>query len=100
MRKEDLNMIKLKKKINIKKKNEVKVIILKSILQNRKITPVYQTYASYILNKRKLIAYKFKHICLKNNKNSSVNNSFYVSKYVLKNYLTYGKAQNCKLNSW
>lgn len=100
MRKEDLNMIKLKKKINFKKKNELKRTILKSIIQNRKVSCVYQSYANFLICKQKNNFYKFKHICLKNNKSSSVSNRFYLSKYVIKNYLTFNKAQNCKLNSW
>lgn len=100
MRKEDINIIKIKKKINLKKKHELKFLLLKSILQNRKIKPVYKTYASYLIGKNKNNFYKFKNICLKNNKYSSVSNSLYVSKYVTKQYLTFNKVQNCKINSW
>lgn len=100
MRKEDINMIKIKKKINWRKKNEVKRKILTSISKNRNIAPIYQNYAAYTIGKQKNNFYKFKHICLKNNKYSSVSNRFYVCKYVIKNYLTYNKAQNCRINSW
>lgn len=44
--------------------------------------------------------YKFKHICLKNNKSSAVYNNTYLSKYALKNSLLDGSAQNIKINSW
>jgi len=96
----DVNILKLKKKINYKKKNEVKTMILRSIVQNRKISPTYQKYASYILSKGNITNYKFKHMCLKNNKRSSVYNSFYLSKYAIKNYLLDNKLQNIKINSW
>jgi len=60
----------------------------------------YTNYGTFLLSKKNINSLKFKHLCLKNNKYSSVNNSFYVSKYVLKDLLTNNKAQNCKVNSW
>jgi len=96
----DINILKLKKKTNYKKKNEVKTMILKSIVHNRKISSTYQRYAAYTLSKKNITNYKFKHMCLKNNKRSSVYNSFYLSKYAIKNYLLDNKLQNIRLNSW
>lgn len=100
MRKEDINMLKLKKKNIYRKNNEVKTLILKSVVQNNKLAPVYKNYAFYILSKRIKNMYKFKHICLKNNKSSSVYNNTYLSKYALKALLINGSAQNLKINSW
>jgi len=100
MRKEDINILKLKLKNNYIKKNEVKTYILKSIVQNRKLPPIYQNYASMLLARRSIKMYKFKHICLKNNKASSVYNSFYLSKYALKESMYDNKTQALRINSW
>lgn len=99
MKKEDINILKLKKKTYYKKKNELKFQLLKSILKNQKIPQIYQNYAFYLLSKRKINFFKFKHICLTNNKASSVENSTYVSKYALKNLLLSNKSQNIRINS-
>jgi hypothetical protein len=100
MRKEDINMLKLKKKNIYKKNQEVKSLILKSIVQNSKLHPAYKNYAFFMLAKRKKNFYKFKHICLKNNKSASVYNSMYLSKYAIKELMINGSAQNLKINSW
>lgn len=95
-----INLLKLKLKNEYKKKQEIKTQILKSIVQNKKIKPAYRAYASLVLQKRKKSAYKFKHVCLKNNRSSSVHNNFYLSRFVLKNLALRNKLQNVKLNSW
>lgn len=96
----DINILKLRLKNEYQKKQEIKTQILKSIVQNKKIKPIYRAYAHIILQRRKINAYKFKHICLKNNRNSSVYNNFYLSRFVLKNLALSNKLQNVKLNSW
>lgn len=100
MKKEDINILKIKKKLIYLKKNEVKTILLKSIIQNNKIPNIYKSYAQSVIGTRKLSCLRFKHICLKNNKSSSVYNSVYLSKYGFKNLLLNATAQNIKLNSW
>ena len=65
MSNEDINLIKLKIKLDYQKKQELKSQILKSIVQNKKVIPTYRLYAFFLLKKRKNINYKFKHICLK-----------------------------------
>jgi hypothetical protein len=92
-------MIKVKKKKNTQKNNEIKNIILKSLSQNMQINLLYRNYARFLLDKKKNNYYRFKHLCLKNNRYSSINNTFYISKYVIKNYITNNKAQNCRINS-
>lgn len=99
MKKEDINILKIKKKLIYLKKNEVKTILLKSIIQNNKIPNIYKSYAQSVIGTRKLSCLRFKHICLKNNKSSSVYNSVYLSKYGFKNLLLNTTAQNIKLNS-
>jgi len=100
MKKEDINIILLKKKNMFLKRSEIKKILLKSIIHNQKIPHIYKNYAMYMLSKKGVSFMKFKHLCLLNNKNSSVSNHFYLSRYPLKNLLTSGKAQNIKINSW
>jgi len=99
MRKEDINLLKLKKKLIYKKKNEIKSILLKSIEQNNKIPPVYKSLASYKLLTRKILNYKFKHVCLVNNKSSSVYNTTFTSKFHFKNLMIQNKSQNLRINS-
>lgn len=99
MRKEDINILKLKKKNNWSLKNEIKLKLLKGITCNQNIKKIYRNFAFYKLS-QKSINRKFKHICLKNNKTSSINNNFYVSKYQVKFMLSSNKAQNITLNSW
>jgi len=100
MRREDIKLLKLKKKLIYLKKNEIKTNLLKSIIQNNKVLNIYKSYAGLLLNKRKINMYKFKHVCLKNHKNSSVNNNSFLSKYGVKNLLKNNKMQNIKINSW
>jgi len=100
MKTSELNILKLKQKLTYQKKNEIKYKILKSIIQCNKITPIYQNYARLLLSKRKISFLKFKHICLKNNRGSSVYNDFFLSKYCIKNLMLKNTAQNIKLNSW
>ena len=100
MKTAELKILKLKQKLLYQKKNEIKYKILKSVLQCNKIIPVYQNYAKLLLSKRKINFLKFKHICLKNNRGSSVYNSFFLSKYCIKNLMLDNKAQNIKINSW
>jgi len=96
----ELNLIKLKTKNNYKKRQEIKTQILKSITQNKKIKPIYRSYASIMLQKRVLTKYKFKHVCLKNNRHASVLNKFYISRHFLKNLALENRLQNVKLNNW
>ena len=100
MQKKDINIIKIKKKISFQKYNEIKNNILKSLIQNKQTHITCRNYSSFLLGKRKNSFYKFKHLCIKNNRYSSVNNTFYTCKYVIKDYITFNKAQNCRINSW
>ena len=90
----------MKKKLNYMKKQEIKVQILKSIVRNKKISPNLRIYANKLLEKRNLAKYKYKHICLKNNKRSSVSNKFFFSKYVIKKCAISNDLQNVKIDSW
>ena len=100
MSNEDINLIKLKIKLDYQKKQELKSQILKSIVQNKKVVPTYRLYAFFLLKKRKNINYKFKHICLKTGKSSSIYNKFFLSRFVLKNLALENKLQNLKIDSW
>ena len=100
MKNEDLNIIIIKKKLNYIKKQEIKVQILKSIVRNKKLNPSLRIYSSKLLEKRNLSLYKYKHICLKQNKKSSVSNKFFFSKFAVKKYSIFNNLQNLKIDSW
>ena len=100
MNKEELNIIKIKIKLSYIKKQEIKTQIIKSIFKSKKITPTTRVYAHYLLNKRKINKYKYKHICLKNKKKASVFNKLFLSKYSIKNLIIENKIQNLKLDTW
>ncbi len=99
MKTSELKILKLKQKLFYQKKNEIKTKILKSITQCNKIEPIYQNYANQLLSKRKINFYKIKHICLKTNRGSGVYNSFFLSKFSIKNLMLDNKVQNIKLKS-
>ena len=100
MKNEDIRLIIIKKKFNYIKKQEIKVQILKSIVRNKKVNPSLRIYANKLLEKRDLTKYKYKHICLKNNKRSSVSNKFFLSKFAIKKYSISNDLQNVKVDSW
>lgn len=100
MKNEDLNIIIIKKKLCYIKKQEIKVQILKSIVRNKKLSPVLRIYSNKLLEKRNLSLYQYKHICLKHNKNSSVSNKFFFSKFAIKKYAMFNNLQNVKIDSW
>ncbi len=100
MKNEDIRIILIKKKLNYLKKQEIKVQILKSIVRNKKISPYLRIYSNKLLEKRNLTKYKYKHICLKNNKRSSVSNKFFFSKYAIKKCTILNDLQNVKIDSW
>jgi len=98
MRKEDINILKLKKKNNLTKKNEIKISLLRGLVNNRCLPKTYRNFAFYKLS-LKVLPRKFHHVCLKHNKAAAVNNKFYVSKYRLKRLISSNKAQNISINS-
>jgi len=100
MKNEDIRIILIKKKLNYLKNQEIKVQILKSIVRNKKIKPDLRIYSNKLLEKRNLSKYKSKHICLTNNKRSSVSNKFFFSKYGVKKCAILNDLQNVKIDSW
>ena len=100
MKNEDIRIIIIKKKLNYLKKQEIKTQILKSIVRNKKISPDLRVYSNKLLEKRNLSKNKLKHICLKNNKRSSVSNKFFFSKYLIKKCAISNDLQNVKIDSW
>jgi len=96
----DINILKLKLKLDYIKKQEIKLQLLKSIIQNKKIKLSIRYYAKILFMKRKNNFFKFKHICLKNNRNAAVFNNFYFSRHIIKDFAIENKLQNIKINSW
>lgn len=100
-----------KKKFNILKEkirnknfmiNELKIIILKSILKNKKIKLSLKHYIYIYLKKlpyHSKISYQ-KSVCFKTGKYKSIISSFSLSRHTTKSYLNNLKLDNIKKISW
>jgi len=99
MNKSFINYLKLKIKKKLFLKNEIKIKILKSIIQNQKNKPLKIQYAYYSLINMSTIFNKMKNTCLLTGRNASVSNNFYLSRHSLKKLLNQNKLQNIKINS-
>lgn len=84
-------------------KNELKKIVLKSIIQNNNIKPSYRALALKKISKFKKIAFISKqnnNICLKTGRYKGVLKLTQVSRHSLKNLAIFGSLQNFKTKSW
>jgi len=94
------------KKNNLKikkyKKNEIKFIILKSIIQNKNIKPIIRSNAFYKISRLKYIYLisKQKNVCLYSGKLKSVFNKFKMSRHFIKKFSYNNSLQNNKLINW
>jgi ribosomal protein S14 len=105
-------MIYTNKLINIKKnstkkkkflKKELKIIILKSLIQNNNLKPITRSNAFYKLSRLKYIYSKSKqnnNICLYSGKIKSVFNKFKMSRHFIKKFCSDNSLQNNKLINW
>lgn len=104
-------MIFTTKKINIKKnkiktkkflKNELKKIILKSLIQNKNIKPITRANANYKLSHIKYIFSKSKqnNVCLYSGKIKSVFDKYKMSRHFIKKFYSENNLQNNKLINW
>ena len=100
MKSEILNFIKIKIKKKKFIKNELKLKVLKSIFQNKKIIPNKRLFAFFLILKNNNKINKQKDICLLTSKNSGLNNNFGISRNCVKKLLNNNKLQNVKLNSF
>jgi len=95
------------KKNNIKKKKflkkELKIIILKSIIQNNNIKPIIRSSAFYKLSRLKYTHSKSKqnnNLCLYSGKIKSTFNKFKMSRHFIKKFCSNNALQNNKLVNW
>lgn len=106
MRKIKTNKIKIYKNLFLKKKfikNEIKKIILKSILQNKSIKPLVRANANYFLSKikNKYNSSKQKNnICLKTGRIKGIFSKLNLSRHFSKKLLISNNLQNININSW
>jgi len=106
MRKTKTNKIKIYKNLYLKKKfikNEIKKIILKSILQNKSIKPIIRANANYFLSKLKNrynLSKQKNNICLKTGRIKGIFNNLNLSRHFSKKLLINNSLQNININSW
>jgi len=84
-------------------KNEIKKIILKSIIQNLNIKPIKRALAlkklSYI-NSKAYLSRQNNNICLKTGRNKGVLRLTNLSRHIMKQLSFSGNLQNIKIKSW
>ena len=90
--------IKVKKKKFIK--NELKLNILKSIFQNKKVIQSKRLFSFFLILKNNNKINKQKDICLLTSKSSGLYNNFGISRNCIKKLLNNNKIQNVKINSY
>ena len=99
------------KKINIKKniikkkkflKNEIKKIILKSIIQNKNIKPLIRSNAFYKLSQLKYnyLISKQNNVCLYSGKIKSIFKKYNMSRHFIKKFGVLNTLQNVKIINW
>lgn len=98
-------MLKIQKEIFLKRnfiKYEIKKIILKSIIQNTNIKPIYRANALYKLSK--LIKFlgiaKHNNICLKSGRSKSVYKLTNFSRHYMRTLFIQNNLQNIKISKW
>ena len=92
------NLLKKKKYL----KNEIKKIILKSIIQNKNLKPITRSLAFYKLSQLPLKASISKqyNICLLTGRSKSVYKITNLSRHTMKKLSINGNLQNIKIASW
>jgi ribosomal protein S14 len=106
MRKIKTNKIKIYKNLYLKKKyikNEIKKIVLKSILQNKSIKPIIRANAGYFLSKiknRYNLSKQKNNICLKTGRFKGIFSKLNLSRHFSKKLLISNNLQNINVNSW
>lgn len=100
MKTELIKLIKIKLKKKKILKNEIKLKILKSIFQNKKIKPDKRLFSFFLILKNNNKIFKHKNICLLTSKTNGLVKDFQVSRNVMKQLLNFNKVQNIKVNSW
>jgi ribosomal protein S14 len=95
------------KKNNIKKKKilkkEIKILILKSLIQNNNLKPVTRANAFYKLSRLKYIysiSKQNNNLCLYSGKIKSTFNKFKMSRHFIKKFCSNNMLQNNKLINW
>jgi ribosomal protein S14 len=95
----DINRYNSQKKYFLKK--EIKLKILKSIIQNKNFKPIIRIFSSYKI--LKLIKHKkinkLKNICLSSGKKKSLFNFCKMSRHVIHNLNKFTKLTNIKIKS-
>jgi len=83
-------------------KNEIKKIILKSIIYNQKITPQVRAYAQLKQEflKKQISITKHYNTCLETGKNKAIINKFNRSRQIVKNKGINNLLTNTKIKSW
>ena len=100
------------KSINIKKniikkkkflKKELKIIILKSLIQNTNLKPLIRSSVQYKMSRLKYIYKKSKqnnNLCMYSGKIKSVFNQFKMSRHFIKKFCSNNALQNNKFITW
>lgn len=97
----NINKDKIKRKEFLK--NEVKRIVLKSIIQNLNVKPYKRSLALKKIAKFKNISYLSRqnnNICLKTGRNKGVLRLTNLSRHYMKQLSLFGGLQNIKIKSW
>jgi len=98
-------LINIKKNILKKKKflkKEMKLIILKSLIQNKNLQPIIRSNARYKMSRLKYIyrISKQNNICLYSGKIKSIFNKFKMSRHFIKKFCSSNSLQNNKFINW
>lgn len=99
------NILNIYKEIFKKKKfikYEIKKIILKSIIQNKNIKPIYRANALYKLSKidRRTTISKHINICLKSGRNKGTYKLTNFSRHYMRKLFCKNNLQNLKISKW
>lgn len=90
------------KRINYTK-NEIKKIILKSIVQNKNIKPITRALARYKLTqfkKKSSISRQNNNLCLMSGRIKGVFKQYNLSRHFIKKFLTSNNLQNTNIKCW
>ena len=100
------NILNIKKELIKKKKflkNEIKTIILKSIINNQNTTPIIRANANYKLSKflkNSTISKQKNNICLKTGRIGGVYKLTNFSRHYIKKLFDKNDLQNIKIKNW
>ena len=100
MNSETLNYLKIKVKKKKFVKNELKLKVLQSIFQNKKLQSKLRLFSFFLKLKLNNKIYKQQNICLMTGKTNGLVKDFFLSRNCLKKFLNHNKIQNTKINSW